>query len=82
MCQINEVVDVALTISHRGLISSEAPVPVHYKLILMLSPLQLHIAKELIPSTLSHADPVKPLAERADQEYFVTALTPGENIVH
>ena len=63
MCQVNEVVDVALVVSHSGLVGGEAPVAIYYELILMLGPLKLHIAQKFVSPTLLHGDAVCPLAE-------------------
>jgi hypothetical protein len=44
MSEINEVIDVSLTISHGGLVSGESPVAVHEELVRVLSPFKLHVA--------------------------------------
>ena len=81
MSQINEVVDVSLIISHGRLVSSESPIPVNDKLVRVLSPFKLHVAKELIPAALLHGDAVNPLAERANEEDLISSLAPGEHVV-
>jgi hypothetical protein len=81
MSQINEVVDVSLTISHGGLVSSKSPVAVNDELVLVLSPFKLHVAQELIPAALLHGDAVGPLAERANEEDLISSLAPSEHVV-
>ena len=44
MCEINEVVDVSLSISDGGLVGGESPVAVYDELVQVLSPFKLQVA--------------------------------------
>ena len=81
MCQINEVVYVSLTISQGGLVRSKPPIPINDELVLVLSPLQFHAAKELIPTALLHGYAIYPLAEGSNQKNLVAPLTPSEYVI-
>ena len=81
MCEINEVVDVSLSISDGGLVGGESPVAVNNELVEVLSPFKLHVAKELIPAGLLHGDAVGPLAEGANEEDLISSLAPSEHVV-
>ena len=81
MCEINEVVDVSLSISDGGLVGGESPVAVNNELVQVLSPFKLQVAKELIPAGLLHGDAVSPLAEGANEEDLISSLAPSEHVV-
>ena len=81
MCEINEVVDVSLSISDGGLVGGESPVAVYHELVQVLSPFKLQVAQELIPAGLLHGDAVGPLAEGANEEDLISSLAPCEHVV-
>jgi hypothetical protein len=74
--RLNKVIYVPLVISHSGLVPSESPIAIHYKLILMDASLERVQQGELIATHFLHEEALVPVSETTYQIGLLPAKVP------
>eukprot|EP00450_Noctiluca_scintillans_P026822 CAMPEP_0194512128 /NCGR_PEP_ID=MMETSP0253-20130528/44005_1 /TAXON_ID=2966 /ORGANISM="Noctiluca scintillans" /LENGTH=140 /DNA_ID=CAMNT_0039355535 /DNA_START=453 /DNA_END=872 /DNA_ORIENTATION=- len=75
---VQHIVSIPARVLRLGLVSSEAPLIVHYEFVLMHASRQLLDHRKLVPRT-NHRDLLFPPFERRREKDILPSVSPGEN---